>query len=82
MCLSDLHNEGRITGDNSEIRGTISNTIDHMKDDDAIAKACIKSVTGSKNSKKAYYIKVCAYKNVNGKKVYGRFSAVKKIKVK
>lgn len=34
-CLSDLHNQGPIiTGDNSEIRGTISNTIDQMKDDE------------------------------------------------
>lgn len=33
-------------------------------------------------SKKKYYIRVCAYKTVSGKKYYGSFSAVKKVKVK
>ncbi|MCI8308398.1 MAG: hypothetical protein HFH14_10175 [Lachnospiraceae bacterium] len=32
--------------------------------------------------KKNYYIKACGYNNINGKKVFGRFSAVKKLKVK
>ena len=31
---------------------------------------------------KTYYVKVRAYKTVNGKKVYGAYSAVKKIKIK
>ena len=52
-----------------------------------------KSVTISKNkttkkvikklkSKKTYYVKARAYKKVNGTKLYGSYSAVKKIKVK
>lgn len=32
--------------------------------------------------KKTYYIKVRAYKTVNGKKIYGSYSAVKKVKTK
>lgn len=31
---------------------------------------------------KTYYVKVRAYKTVNGKKIYGTYSAVKKIKIK
>ena len=40
-------------------------------------------ITFSKlKAKKNYYIKVCGYKTINGKKIYGRFSAVKRLKVK
>lgn len=38
----------------------------------------LKSLT----SKKTYYIKVRAYKNVSGKKIYGQYSKVVKVKVK
>lgn len=31
---------------------------------------------------KTYYVKVCAYKTVKGKKIVGSYSAVKKVKVK
>ena len=31
---------------------------------------------------KTYYVKVCAYKTVKGKKIAGPYSAVKKVKVK
>lgn len=33
-------------------------------------------------SKKKIYVKVCSYKTVNGKKMYGKYSTVKSIKVK
>ena len=33
-------------------------------------------------TKKTYYIRVCAYKIVKGKKVYGKWSNVKKVKLK
>ena len=33
-------------------------------------------------SKKKYYVRVRAYKNVNGKKIYGKWSDVKSVKVK
>ena len=36
----------------------------------------------SASSGKTYYIKVRAYKTVNGKKYYGNWSTVKKVKVK
>lgn len=39
------------------------------------------TIKGLKKNKK-YYVKVRAYTTVDGKKVYGRFSAVKKIKTK
>lgn len=32
--------------------------------------------------KKTYYVKICAYKTVKGKKIPGPYSAVKKIKIK
>ena len=32
--------------------------------------------------KKTYYVRVRAYKTVNGKKSYGKWSSVKKIKIK
>ena len=35
-----------------------------------------------KLKKKTYYVRVRAYQMVNGKKVYGKWSAVKKVKVK
>ena len=38
-------------------------------------------VTGLKAGKK-YYVKVCAYRVVNGKKIYGKFSTVKNFKLK
>jgi hypothetical protein len=33
-------------------------------------------------SKKTYYVKARAYKVVNGKKIYGNWSKIKKVKVK
>lgn len=40
-----------------------------------------KTITGLSSGKK-YYVKVRAYKTVNGKKYYGNYSAVKSVKVK
>ena len=40
-----------------------------------------KTITGLKSGK-TYYVKVRAYKVVNGQTVYGEFSSIKKIKVK
>lgn len=39
-----------------------------------------KKVTGLKAGK-TYYVKVRAYKTVNGKKIYGLYSTVKKVKL-
>ena len=48
-----------------------------------ITSASITSYTNSKlTSKKTYYYKMRAYKNVSGKKVYSSFSALKYIKIK
>ncbi len=48
-----------------------------------IKKAKTKKTTIKKLSKgKKYYVKVRAYKTVNGKKIYGAFSSVKNVKVK
>lgn len=42
-----------------------------------------KSYVGKNFTKgKKYYVKVRAYKNVNGKKVYGKWSNVKSVKCK
>lgn len=41
-----------------------------------------KKVIKKLKSKKKYYVKVCAYTTVNGKKTYGKWSAVKNKKVK
>lgn len=54
------------------------------------AVAGTKVVSASKNKttikklkkKTTYYVKVCAYKTSGGKKVYGKYSAVKKVKTK
>lgn len=40
-----------------------------------------KTVTGLKKGK-VYFVRVCAYKTVDGKKVFGAWSAVKKVKCK
>jgi hypothetical protein len=40
-----------------------------------------KAITGLASGKK-YYVKVRAYKTVNGKKIYGAYNKVKSIKVK
>ncbi|MCI9596263.1 MAG: fibronectin type III domain-containing protein [Firmicutes bacterium] len=45
------------------------------------AKTTKKTVSKLK-AKKTYYVKVRAYKTVSGKKVYGAYSAVKKIKTR
>ncbi len=45
------------------------------------AKAVSKTVKGLK-SKKACYVRVRAYKTVNGKRIYTKFSAKKKVRVK
>ena len=45
------------------------------------ASAKSKTVTKLK-SKKTYYVKVRSYKTIDGKKVYGSYSKVKKVKVK
>lgn len=48
-----------------------------------VSKSSAAGVTLKKlKSGKKYYIRVRAYKNVNGKKVYGKYSNVKQIKVK
>ena len=44
------------------------------------ASALSKTVTGLKQGK-TYYVKVRAYKTVNGKKIYGQYSSVRKQKV-
>ncbi len=46
--------------------------------DSTSAKKVIKKL----KSKKKYYVKVCAYTTVNGKKTYGKWSAVKNKKIK
>ena len=47
------------------------------------AKASITSYTNKRlTSKKTYYYKIRAYKKVNGKKVYGKYSAPKSVKAK
>lgn len=47
------------------------------------AKASITSYTNKRlTSKKKYYYKIRAYKKVNGKKVYGKYSAPKSVKAK
>ena len=43
-------------------------------------KSLSKTVTGLKKGK-TYYVKVRAYKTVNGKKIYGQYSSVKTQKV-
>ena len=40
-----------------------------------------KTITGLKKNT-TYYVKVRAYKKINGKKVYGSYSGVKTIKTK
>ena len=45
------------------------------------AKTTSKTIKKLK-SKKTYYVKIRSYKTVNGKKVYGAFSKVKKVKIK
>ncbi len=48
-----------------------------------IKKAKTKKTTIKKlNKGKKYYVKVRAYKNVSGKKIYGAYSSVKNVKVK
>ena len=42
----------------------------------------VKKTISSLKSKKTYYVKVRAYKTVSGKKYYGAYSSVKKVKVK
>ena len=46
--------------------------------DSASAKKVLKKL----KAKKKYYVKVCAYTTINGKKTYGKWSAVKNKKVK
>ena len=41
-----------------------------------------KKTIKSLKSKKTYYVKVQAYKTVSGKKYYGSYSTVKKVKIK
>lgn len=42
----------------------------------------VKATVKSLKKKKTYYVKIRGYKTVNDKKVYGAFSAVKRIKIK
>ncbi len=42
----------------------------------------VKKIISNLKSKKTYYVKVRAYKTVSGKKYYGTYSSVKKVKVK
>ena len=44
-------------------------------------KTTSKKITNLKKGK-TYYVRICAYKVSNGKKVYGKYSSVKKIKIK
>ncbi len=46
------------------------------------AKATTKTSYTLKLKKGTYYVKVAAYKKVDGKKVYGKYTSVKKVKVK
>ena len=49
----------------------------------AFKKGTTKKTTVKKlKSKKKYYVRIRAYKTVNGKKVYGSYSSVKSIKIK
>ncbi|MBQ4530955.1 MAG: fibronectin type III domain-containing protein [Lachnospiraceae bacterium] len=44
-------------------------------------KTTSKKITNLKKGK-TYYVRICAYKNSNGQKVYGNYSNVKKFKIK
>ena len=47
-----------------------------------VKKSVLKKKVTKLKSKKTYYVKVRAYKSVNGKRFYGPWSAVKKVKTK
>lgn len=49
----------------------------NVKSNKTVSKTITKLSKG-----KTYYVKVCAYKTANGKKISGSYSAVKKIKIK
>jgi hypothetical protein len=53
-----------------------------MKSSKKVTTKKVKVTIKKLKSKKKYYFRVRAYKIVNGKKVYGAWSAVKKVKVK
>ena len=53
-----------------------------MKQSTSVTKDRVSLKINNALSGKTYYMKIRAYKNIGGKKCYGKWSKVKKVKVK
>ncbi|MBQ7117324.1 MAG: fibronectin type III domain-containing protein [Clostridia bacterium] len=82
--------KGKITVSWEKIKGAKGYVVAYARNSDMINNTRVTVKKGSKTSatvkglksKKNYYVKVRAYKTVNGEKIYGTYSKVVKVRVK